>query len=161
MNRIFSVRRTTDQLRQVTPGESDGVLYYCAASVLALLMTQYSIWAGGPPGPHFVAESLVNLIIVAFGVYYLWTCNGRNTGRDFIVRAIFLSVPVGTVMFLFQLLLGTVLYEFASSIFGGGHFRDSARAYTYVTYALSYASYAVHWLWIGAVLKYLKVRIEP
>lgn len=112
--------------------ERQGMHYYLASSLLALIQMQYSLWWGPRSGWLFYFEFLVLAVITCVGVVQCWKVNG---GKEFVFRVICLSLPAGVQVFVLSLVFGLALQFNAESLFDPVSFRDPGRAYDLVSYA--------------------------
>lgn len=112
--------------------ERQGMFYYLASTLLILAQTQYSLWWGPRSGWLFYFEFVALAVIAWVGCIQCWRVSG---GKQFVFRALCLSVPAGVQVFALSLALGLVLQFNAASLFDPVTFSDPARAYDLVSYA--------------------------
>ena len=120
------------QLANGRVSERQGMLYFLVSTLLILVQTHYALWWGPRSGWLFHFELLALTVIAVVGCFQCWRVNG---GREFVFRAICLSVPAGVQVFVLSLAFGLMLDLLAVSLFDRTIFRDPARAYSIFSYA--------------------------
>jgi hypothetical protein len=86
-------------------------------------------------------------VITIFGYLEIFKANSSNEGRNFVKRAICLSVPVGIRVNVLVILLGLFLNLTATHIFTRTLFIDPLRAATLVFYAV-FVGFNIYYWWL-------------
>ncbi len=134
--------------------DREGMHYFLASTLLVLVQVQYALWWGPRSGWLFHFEYVVLAILAWAGCYYCWKA---NNGREFVLRAICLSVPAGVRVFLLSLVVGLTLSFNAAHIFDYLTFRDPNRAYQLFSYA-AFVGFSIYY-WVLLYRGMAAVRI--
>lgn len=132
------------ELSEGRVSERQGMHYFLASTLLILIQTQYSLWWGPRSGWLFYFEFLALAVIACVGCIQCWKVSG---GKEFVFRAICLSVPAGVQVFVLSLVLGLTLQFNANSLFDPATFGNPARAYDLVSYAL-FIGFAIYFWYV-------------
>ncbi len=111
--------------------ELQSAQYFFASSLLILIQGHYNLWLGGRSGWLFHFELLALAAISLGGVLQAWKSNG---GRQFVLKAVCLSVPAGVQVFVLSTAFGHLLYANAHHLFDYQTFRRPETAYEMVNY---------------------------
>ena len=124
--------------------ERQVMFYYLASTLIILVQTQYSLWWGPRSGWLFYFEFIALTVIACVGCIQCWRVSG---GKNFVFRALCLSVPAGAQVFVLSAAFGLVLQFNAHSLFDPVTFSNPEQAYDLVSYA-GFVSFAVYFWYI-------------
>lgn len=88
---LWHTAQLREELKNNTLSESAKKNYYIVLSVIALLVMNISILAGGTDATKTVIEAFFEILILIVGVNVTFKTNG---GNDYITRVVVLSVPL-------------------------------------------------------------------
>lgn len=115
-------------------GERDTFALYLATCVMWVLMTYYAYFTGAHHGWLFLYEMAVAIAITVFGLLRCYDANGGDSGRDFVLRVVCLSFPLGVKINLLSLGLIWATYVAFGALVDQTTFRDPARVYALLTF---------------------------
>lgn len=145
---LWNIKILAKKLGQDNLSERTGMHYYLVASLLILFDLYYSLWLNLiDRGWVLYFEFGILSVITVFGCLEAFKSNGSNEGRDFVKRAICLSVPVGVRVTVFSIFFTFCLYLTASHVYSFASFRDPQRVYTIVSYT-GFVGFNVYFWWL-------------
>ena len=139
---FWLVRPLARKLAAGQVSEREGMHYFLASTLIILTQTQLALWWGPRSGWLFYFEFLALAVIACIGCVQCWKVSG---GKQFVFRALCLSVPAGIQVFVMSLAFGLVLHFNAEALFDPYTFRDPARAYDLVSYVGFFAFSIYFW----------------
>ncbi|MFI0376533.1 MAG: hypothetical protein ACH253_10220 [Candidatus Thiodiazotropha sp.] len=145
--RILNITALAKDLANDEISEKKGMHYFLASSLLILFVTYYSMWWGVVRDWIFYFELVIVAVITVFGCLNAFEANGGNEGRDFVKRAVCLSVPAGVRVNVVSVLFGLGLYLSAGQIFTSISFGDPSRAYMLISYA-GFVGFNIYFWWL-------------
>lgn len=144
---IWKLEPLAKELGEDDMSEESGMYYFLVSSLLILFATYYSMWWGVVGDWLFYFELAVLSLITVFGCLKAFEANGKNKGREFVKRAICLSVPAGVRVNVISVAFGLVMYFSYGQIFTLVSFGDPVRAYTLVSYA-GFVGFNIYFWWL-------------
>lgn len=144
---LWSITALARELEHGRVTEKQGMYYFLASSLLVLFGMYYSLWWGVVRDGLFYLQLVTVLLITIFGCIKAFEANAGNDGRDFVIRAICLSVPVGVRVTVFFVLFGVPLYLYAGDVFTPMAFADPVRAFNLVSY-LGVVGFNIYYWWL-------------
>lgn len=159
MIHFWNIQALARDLATDRVSERLGMLYFLAGTIVVLISVQYSLWWGPRRGWLFFFEFFVLVAIAIAGCISCWRANGADSGQNFVLRTVCLSVPAGVRVSVLGIAFGSAIDYFFEAIFGGGVFADPERAYDIVGYAVSVGFGIYYWYLVYNGLT-LTVKIE-
>ncbi len=144
---LWNITVLAKELGQGLISEKTSMYYFLVSSLLILFVTYYSLWWGAIRDWLFYFELIILSVITVFGCLMAFESNSSDEGRDFVKRAICLSVPIGMRVNVLSVIFGLALYITSGHIFTATSFGDPIRAYTLVSYA-GFVGFNIYFWWL-------------
>ena len=144
---IWRIKPLAKELGENEISEEASMFYFLVSSLLILFATYYSMWWGVARDWMFYLQLIALSAITVFGCLKAFEANGKGEGREFVKRAICLSVPAGVRVSVFSVSFGLVMYLSYGRIFTSVSFGDPARAYTLISYA-GFVGFNIYFWWL-------------
>ena len=144
---LWNAKELAKELGQDRISEKICMHYFLASCLLVLIVTYYSLFWDQIRNWLFYSEVIIVSVITIFGCLEIFKANSSNEGRDFVKRAICLSVPVGVRVNVLSGIFGLFLNLTATHIFTATLFGDPLRAATLVFYA-ALVGFNIYYWWL-------------
>lgn len=144
---VWKIEPLSKELGEDRISEGSGMYYFLVSSLLILFVTYYSMWWGVVRDWLFYFELAVLSLITVFGCIKAFEANGKDNGREFVKRAVCLSVPAGVRVNVISVAFSLAMYFLYGKIFTPVSFGDPVRAYTLISYA-GFVGFNVYFWWL-------------
>ena len=144
---LWKIKSLAKELSLSQVSEITGMRYFLTSVLLTLSTNYYALWFGVIRDWLFFLEVAALFIITIIGCISAFEANGGNKGREFILRAVCLTVPISIRIIVFSAIFSLIMYFGGEAVFSSTAFADPLQAYSYIRY-LSYVGFNIYFWWL-------------